>query len=156
MTSLTAILKEHPFFAGMDDADLDLISGCARNIRFSPGELMVKEGDPADEFFLIREGRVAVALPSPNGGHLIIETLEAGEIAGWSWLFPPNLWHFDLMALTSIRALSIDGRCLRGKCESDPRLGYELMKRFSRIMTERLAAVRLQAVDLYGKRKEQP
>lgn len=155
MTNLEPILKEHPFFSGMDDADISLISGCAKNARFSMGDPIVKEGDPADEFFLIREGRVAVALPSPNGGRLKIETLDAGEIAGWSWLFPPNLWQFDLLAITATRVLSIDGRCLRGKCDSDPRLGYDLMKRFSRIMVNRLAAVRLQAIDLYGKRKGQ-
>ena len=155
MTNLEPILKEHPFFSGMGGADIALISGCARNARFKSGETIVKEGDPADEFFLIREGRVAVALPSPNGGRLTIETLDSGEVAGWSWLFPPNFWQFDLLAVASTRALLIDGRCLRGKCEEDPRLGYDLMKRFSRIMVDRLTAVRLQAIDLYGKGNEQ-
>jgi CRP/FNR family cyclic AMP-dependent transcriptional regulator len=155
MTNLEPILKEHPFFSGMDDADIALISGCAKNTRFKAGETIVKAGDPADEFFLIREGRVAVALPSPKGGRLTIETLESGEIAGWSWLFPPNIWQFDFIAVVTIRALSIDGRCLRGKCEEDPRLGYDLMKRFSKIMVERLTAVRLQAIDLYGKGEAQ-
>ena len=150
MTTLEPILRKHPFFAELQDGDLKLICGCAKNVRFGSGEIIAKEGQSADEFYLLREGRIAVAMPSPNGGCLNIDTLDAGEVVGWSWLFPPYIWQFDLIAVTPIRALSMDGRCLRTKCDDDPRLGYDLMKRFSRVMAERLAAARLQAIDLYG------
>jgi len=150
MTTLEPILRKHPFFSDLREEDLKLICSCAKNVRFKIGEIIAKEGQPADEFYLIREGRVAVAMPSPNGGRLNIDTLDAGEVAGWSWLFPPYIWQFDLIAVAPIRALSMDGRCLRKKCDDDPRLGYDLMKRFSRVMSERLAAARLQAIDLYG------
>ena len=150
ITDLEPILKRQPFFEGMPEADLKLISGCAKNITFQPGDVIAREGQSANEFFLIREGRVAVGIATPRGGSLTIETHDAGSVVGWSWLLPPNVWHFDLTAVTPIRALSMDGRCLRGKCEEDPRLGYELMKRFSAIMVERLSATRLQLLDLYG------
>ena len=156
MITLEPILKEHPFFADLPDADLKLISGCAKNVRFESGVVIAKEGQPANKFFVIREGRVAVAMPSPRGGRLNIDTIDAGEIAGWSWLFPPYMWQFDLTAVTPVRALSMDGRCLRDKCDADPRLGYDLMKRFSRIMADRLAAARLQALDLYGGKTPEP
>ncbi len=155
MTTLEPILREHPFFADLPDDDLTLISSCAKNVRFEAGAVMAREGQRADEFFLIREGRVAVGMPSPRGGRLTIDTLDAGEVAGWTWLFPPYVWQFDLTAVTPVRALSMDGRCLRNKCDADPRLGYDLMKRFSRVMVERLAAARLQAIDLYGNGKPQ-
>lgn len=155
MTTLEPILRKHPFFADLQDADLKLICGCAKNVRFKSGEIIAKEGQPADEFYLIREGRIAVAMPSPSGGRLNIDTLDAGEVAGWSWLFPPYIWQFDLMAVTPIRALSMNGRCLRKKCDEDPRLGYDLMKRFSRVMAERLASARLQAIDLYGAKESE-
>lgn len=153
MTTLEPILRAHPFFADMSDEDLKLVSGCAKNVRFKSGDVIAKEGQSADEFYLIREGRVAVAMPSPNSGRLSIDTLDAGEVAGWSWLFPPYLWQFDITAITSVRALSMDGRCLRDKCDADPRLGYDLMKRFSHVMAERLAAARLQVIDLYVNEK---
>ncbi len=153
MTTLEPIIRKHPFFAGLADADLKLICGCAKNVRFRIGDIIAKEGQSADEFYLIREGRIAVAMPSPSGGRLKIDTLDAGEVAGWAWLFPPYVWHFDLIAVTPIRALSMDGLCLRRKCDEDPRLGYDLMKRFSRVMSERLAAARLQSIDLYGNNK---
>ncbi len=149
-TTLEPILKKHPFFSDLSDADLALITGCAKNVRFQAGDVLAREGEPADAFFLLREGRVSVAMPTPRGGRHSIETLETGDVVGWSWLLPPYVWQFDVTAVTPVRALSMDGRCLRNKCENDPRLGYDLMKRFSRVMAERLAATRLQLLDLYG------
>ena len=152
-TTLEPILKKHPFFADLPDADLELITGCAKNVRFHEGDVLAKEGQPADEFFLVREGRVAVGMPTPMGGRHLIETLDAGDVVGWSWLLPPYVWQFDVTAVTPVRALSLDGRCLRAKCEDNTRLGYDLMKRFSRVMAARLAATRLQLLDLYGVEK---
>jgi CRP-like cAMP-binding protein len=149
MTSLEPVLRQHPFFAGLDDASLTLLTGCARNVRFAPGQPMAREGRSADVFYLLRTGRAALGIPSPRGGTITIETLDAGDVIGWSWLFPPHLWQFDVTAVSEVRALALDGLCLRGKCEADPRLGYDLMKRFSRVMAARLAATRLQLLDLY-------
>ena len=142
VTTLEPILKEHPFFA-------ELISGCARNVRFESGALIARQGDAADAFYLIREGRVAVAFPSPQR-EMTIQTLSAGDLLGWSWLMPPYEWQFDVKAVKATRAIAMDGKCLRIKCEDDTRLGYELMKRLSRVMVERLQATRLQLLDVYG------
>ena len=152
-TTLEPILRQQPFFTDLPEADLALITSCARNVRFQSGESIAREGEDADSFFLIREGRVALSVPTPHGGDLTIETLDAGEVVGWSWLLPPHVWHFDVTAVSAVRALSMDGRCLREKCATDPRLGYDLMKRFSRVMAERLTATRLQLMDLYGENR---
>jgi len=146
---LAALLQAHPFFAGLDETDLALIAECARETEFEAGAYLAREGQLAAEFFLVLEGRVAISLPAPHGDRLVVETLEAGEVAGWSWLLPPHVWMYDLSATTPVKALVMDGWCLRGKCESDPRLGYDLMQRFSRLMATRLAATRMQLMDLY-------
>jgi CRP-like cAMP-binding protein len=86
----------------------------------------------------------------PTRGAVVIETLEAGEVVGWSWLFAPYRWHFDARALSLVRATSFDGACLRGKAESDPKLGYELMSRFAQVMIRRLQWTRLRLLDVYG------
>ncbi len=80
----------------------------------------------------------------------MIETIEAGEVIGWSWLFPPYRWHFDARALAPVRATRFDGACLRGKCEADPALGYDLMSRFAQVLIERLQWTRLRLLDVYG------
>ncbi len=76
---------------------------------------------------------------------------DGGDILGWSWLFPPYRWSVEARAVQQVRAIKLDGECLRGKCELDPAMGYELMKRFSQIMLQRLEAARLQLLDIYGK-----
>ena len=86
----------------------------------------------------------------PARGPMMIETIEAGEVIGWSWLFEPYRWHFDARALSAVRATAFDGACLRAKCETDPALGYALMSRFAQVLIERLQWTRLRLLDLYG------
>jgi CRP/FNR family cyclic AMP-dependent transcriptional regulator len=147
---IDALLAEHPFFKDMDLSYRALIAGCGKNVRFEPGQLIAKTDDPANEFYALRHGRASIELHAPGRGPLILQTVEAGDVAGWSWLFPPYRWTFDVRALEEIRAISFNGECLRGKCERDPAMGYNFMKRFAEVFMHRLQAARLQLLDLYG------
>jgi len=148
--SIEQILTEHPFFSQMPDSYRSLIAGCGKNVRFEAGQFMARTGDPANQFFAIRHGRVSIELHSPERGPLILQTIEAGDIVGWSWLFPPYRWTFDLRATEQVRAIGFDGECLRGKCERDPTMGFDFMKRFAEVFMRRLEAARLQLLDIYG------
>jgi CRP/FNR family transcriptional regulator, cyclic AMP receptor protein len=147
---LDEVLADVPFLAGMDAERLALLAGCASNVGFEAGEVIFREGDPADAFYVIRRGTVAIELHAPARGALTLETIEAGEVIGWSWLFPPHRWHFDARALSAVRATAFDGACLRGKCEEDTALGYDLMKRFAQVFIQRLQWTRLRLLDVYG------
>lgn len=149
MKSIEDLVREHPFFQGLDAAYIRLIADCGKNVHFAAGDTIFREGEAADFFFLLRAGRVALQTAFP-GKSRTLQTLSAGDVLGWSWLFPPYRWHYDAKALKSVRAVALDGACLRRKCEADPKLGYEMMKRFSRIMLERLQATRMQLLDVYG------
>lgn len=144
------ILGEHPFFDNLEEPHLATIVGCTSNVKFDAGELIFREGAPADRFYVIRHGKAAVEIFVPGRGAVSLDTVEEGEVLGWSWLFPPYKSHFDVRALTFVRALSLDGACLRAKCEKDPLLGFELMRRFNRVVVQRLEATRMQLLDLYG------
>jgi CRP-like cAMP-binding protein len=149
MRTLESILAKHPFFEKLDQSYLEVVTGCASNIRFKAGDYLFREGEAAQQFFVIREGTIQLETFVPGQGAMPIETIHEGDVVGWSWLFPPYRWHFSGRAMTPLRAIALDGECLRGKCEEDQVMGYELMKRFSRIMLERLQATRLQLIDLY-------
>jgi CRP/FNR family transcriptional regulator, cyclic AMP receptor protein len=123
--------------------------GCASNVRFNPGEFIFRAGQEANHFYVVRSGRVSVETFAPQRGAITIETVGDGELLGWSWLIPPFEWHFDARALNLTRAVALDARCLRNKCDADTALGYELLKRFSQVMEQRLEATRLQLLDLY-------
>lgn len=147
---LERILREHRFFADIDDAFCSLLGGCAKNVRFDAGEYLFREGGPADQFYLIRHGRVALELSAPGRGEVTFQTLGEGEIVGVSWLIPPYRWTYDAQAVEPVRAISMDAKCLRDKCEADHDLGYEMMKRFVPVLVERLQATRMQILDVYG------
>ena len=148
--SLERILGEHPFFGGMEEPYLQLFVDCASNVRFAAGDMIFREGEEANTFYLIRHGRVGLETSAPERGSVIIATLSEGEVLGWSWMVPPYRWRFDARAMEAVRAIALDGRCLRGRSEEDHDLGYELMKRCAQVMEQRLQAARLQLLDVYG------
>jgi|SRR5581483_11302974 len=150
MQTIDEILREVPFFWGLESDHLELIAGCGANVAFKADDLLFRDGDPAETFYIVRHGSVALETFVPARGPFTIETLEEGEIIGWSWLFPPYRWHFDARALSLVRATAFDGACLRRKCGSDPRLGYELMTRFAQVVIERLQWTRMRLLDVYG------
>jgi CRP-like cAMP-binding protein len=150
MTTVAEILSDAPFFAGLRPETIELVAGCGSNVQFEQGALIFREGEQADAFYLLRHGSIAIEAYAPTSGPLVIETLETGDVLGWSWLFAPHRWHFDAHALTAVRATAFDGACLRGKCDADPQLGYELVSRFAQTLIERLQWTRLRLLDVYG------
>ena len=147
---LEELIREHPLLRDLDDAYVELIAGCGRNVHVDAGAAIARQGEPADAFYLIRRGRVAVGIGVPGRGSVTIETLGEGDLVGWSWLLPPYRWHFDVDAVELTRLVAFDVTCIRGKFDADPRLGYELLRRFAAVMVERLQATRLRLLDLYG------
>ena len=121
----------------------------ARRLSSPTVALLMVEGDPADSFFLIRDGFVALEIQAP-AGTITIETLHNGDPVGWSWLFEPYLTHFDARSRGVTRAIKFDATTLRRRCVEDAQLGYELMRSFTSVIVERLHATRLQLLDVYG------
>jgi CRP-like cAMP-binding protein len=147
--TIRELLAAQPVLAGLEPGDLDLMAGCGRLAVMEPGAPLAREGDPAAQFFVVRAGRVALEIDSPTGP-LVVETLEAGDIVGWSWIFPPYRWVFDADVVERARLVVIDAACVRQKCDADPEFGYRVMKRFAQVVAQRLAATRLRLLDLYG------
>ena len=148
MRSLAPILAQHPFFRNLDEPFRKQLVGCASNVRFEKGDYLMREGQDANRFFLIREGEVAVEQVRPGRDPLLVEILREGDILGWTWLVPPYKCRFDSQALGLVRAIALDGWCLRKKCDDDHDLGYELLKRISSVIADRLQATRVQLLDL--------
>jgi len=147
--TLEPLLGQHKFFAGMDPQDLALIAACAERVAFTDGVFLFREGTAARKFYLVTDGAVALEIAAP-GRVVTVQSLGAGEVAGFSWLIGPHRWQFDGRAVGQVRAIEIDGACLRAKCQADTRLGFDLMRRFALLATRRLQATRLQILDVYG------
>jgi CRP/FNR family transcriptional regulator, cyclic AMP receptor protein len=147
------ILAKHPVFKDFDKDTLALLAGCARNEHFAAGATIYNEGDGADRVYILRHGDVAVEISAPERVPIIVETLNAGDILGWSWMVPPYRHMSDARAVSEVRAVSLDAVCLRGKCDQNPVLGYQMFQHFLPHMAVRVRTLRMQLLDLYGTKK---
>lgn len=150
MQTLEGILAEHPCCRGLAAPDLQLISGCAQNLRFAPGEYLFREGDEAEWLYLVHQGRLVLEVFAPGQTPLVIQTVGPHDLLGWSWFCPPYHWHYDVRAVEHTHVIALSAACLRHQCEAAPRFGYELLKRLGEIMVGQLQATRLQLLDVYG------
>ena len=150
MRTIEDMLGDAPGLAALAPEHLATIAGCARNQVFERGEQIMREGEPANTFYVIRQGAVALETFVPRRGPVVIETLHDGDLIGWSWLFPPYRTAFDARSINTTHTFAFDGACLRGKCERDPAMGYDLMKLFAAVIIERLQETRLRLLDVYG------
>ncbi|MEW6305067.1 MAG: Crp/Fnr family transcriptional regulator [Verrucomicrobiota bacterium] len=144
MQLLEQELAAHPFLKGMKPEHLKVLAGVSMRSEFTRDERIFREGESANRFYLIEQGKVALESGDEDGGVTTIQTIGAGDVLGWSWLFPPYYWHFDARALEPTKAIFLYGTRLREQCEADPALGYELMKRMAAIIITRLQATRKQ------------
>lgn len=140
--SIRQIIAGHPFFAGLSEQSLEFMAGCAEKRRVKEDEVLFRHGGKADRFYLVLDGRVTVEVAAIQGPSLDLRELGPGDILGWSWLIPPYKWHFQARAEEPAEVLEFDGAAILARCEDDPTFGYELFKRFSGLMSERLAAAR--------------
>jgi len=149
MQTIDQYLPEHPFFHGLDDSITELLAGCASNVHVRRGEFVFHEGEPADHFYVLRRGMVAIEVRTPARG-VVLDTLQDGDVMGWSWMVPPYRWTFDARATAETSAVAFDAACLRVKFDTDPRVGYDLTKRFVGVMNQRLQSARIRLLDIYG------
>lgn len=150
MEGILDLLSDQPVLAGLNASQLERLSGHATRVRFSAGQRLFDEGGCADRFWIIQEGRVALDTEVPGRGAVVLETLDAGCVLGWSWLFAPHRWHFGATCVEPTTALELDGPAVLELCEQDRVLGFQLASTFATVVVRRLQATRIRLLDLYG------
>jgi CRP-like cAMP-binding protein len=146
------LLAAHPFTEGMNPAELAMVASCLLGTaRFQADEVVLRAGVPADRCYLITLGDIAIEAHSPGSGSQIIQTVNAGEVLGWSWMFAPYRTVFDARALNLTEVLVIDATALRRCASENPVLGFHVMSRVARMVVDRLQATRLQLLDMYAR-----
>jgi CRP-like cAMP-binding protein len=144
---LNSDIAAHPFLLGLREHHLRLLSDCAVRVAFEDNHVVFREGETANRFYLIERGEVVLETNTVSGQTVVIDRIGTGDLLGWSWLFPPHLWHFTARATQVTTAIFFYGTILREYCEKDPTLGYELLKRMSAVMTRRLQLARARLVE---------
>ena len=142
--AVESVIAGHPFLRGLKPEHLRLLTDSAMRMRYEAGELIFSEGDPANRFYLIEQGRVSLESPRRDKAPVAVQVIGPGDVLGWSWLFPPYYWHFDARALEPTTAIFFYGTRLREQCEQDHDFGFEMMKRMTQVVIHRLQAARKQ------------
>jgi len=142
------IIAGHPFLRGLKSAHLRLLADSAMQVRYDTGQYIFREGDPANRFYLVEQGRVSLESHRKDEAPVRIQVIGPGDVLGWSWLFPPYYWHFDARALEPTSAIFFYGTRLREQCEQDHDFGFEMMKRMTQVVIQRLQAARRQMVSV--------
>lgn len=138
--------KSHPFLEGFSPEHLAALTECAMPTEFAANEVIFREDEMANRFYLILEGVVVLETKTPDCSAVKADSVTAGEVLGWSWLFPPYFWNFTARATSRVRAIFFYGTWLRERCATDPVFGYELMRRVTAVVIHRLQATRQQLI----------
>lgn len=137
--SMAARIALHPFFVGMNPRQLALLAACATAVQFEKGQVIFRESEPADRFYLIETGKVSMESSDGLGDPRL----------GWSWMFPPHVRNFTARAVEPVTAIFLEGAVLREYCEKDHSFGYELLKRMSLVMYRRMQATRTKLMTIH-------
>jgi len=145
--SITEYLSNHVFFFELNEAYVALICDHVKTVEIKKGQFVFRQGERADKFYIIQQGQISVQIPALIGPVLEIHALGMDQVLGWSWLIPPYQWNFQAVAIEDTQLLAFDGASILARCEQDPKFGYQLLKRFTSLMSERLDASRQRMMD---------
>jgi CRP-like cAMP-binding protein len=144
---MASLLEGQGFFAGVSEGVAATIGELTSERKAGIDELLFRQGDPAERFFLVKSGLVAVELYAPGRDPIVVEQVYDGDVVGWSWLVPPYRWSFDARAVEPSSLIEIDAAALRERFGVDPILGFEVMRRFIPVMARRLSSARERLVE---------
>ena len=148
--TLEQAVAAHPFLIGMSEHHIRLLADSAMRTSIEADKVIFHEGGTANRFYLIESGKVALESPGKANELVTIDVIGAGDLLGWSWLFPPFVWHFSARAVEPTNAIFFYGTVLREYCDADPSLGFELFKRMSEVMIKRLQSARTRLLKVGG------
>lgn len=140
-------LSAHEFFSGLGDDILKFLCECSSTHEIKKGQILFRQGENADKFYVVRNGRISIQMPAIMGPALEIQTLGKDQVLGWSWLIAPYKWNFQALAIEDSKLLKFDGIAILARCEQEPKFGYGLLKKFAALMSMRLDAARLKMMD---------
>ena len=140
MTDVENRIAAHAFVRPLSDAARKVIMTGAREEVLEPNQVVIRAGQPANSLYLIETGKVAIETPPAGGAAKIVQVVEGGSAFGWSWLYAPFTWRLQVRAMERTRVIRLDGGHILASCEGNREVGYEILKRVSQVLIERLHA----------------
>lgn len=146
-SSMAASIRSAGLLADLSPEYVEILAAHARPRRVADSQVLFHYGEPARSFYLITSGRISVEVAALEGPSLQLQDLPPGAVLGWSWVIPPHRWSFQARAEGPTEVIEFDGTAILAACEANPRFGYELLKRFAALMSERLHRARQRMIE---------
>jgi CRP-like cAMP-binding protein len=147
-------LRQFNIFSGLDDAELGAVLLLTEARECASGEQLIEEGGPAEQLYLLVEGRAAVKVRESGGGHAQIDELGSGDVLGWGAVVEPHVYTASAWATEPVKLLLVDGKGLRELCDGSKQVGYAVFKAIGEVMSARLGhAVRGRGIDEFHRFK---
>ncbi|EYT79408.1 cyclic nucleotide-binding domain-containing protein [Streptomyces andamanensis] len=121
----------------------------AREVSFPEDTRIFEPGGTADRFWVIRSGAVHLDQQVTPTRRVTVASLGAGDLLGWSWLFPPYEWDFGAEAFSRVRAYEFDASAVLALSVEDPLLGLSLVRTVAEILAHRLELTRGKLLEQY-------
>ena len=142
-----------PLLADLADDHVAFLASVAVEEVLPPDETVFKVNSPADRFYLIDSGGIALRIAGPSKPPITIQTVGEGALLGLSWRLPPYRWQWTAQTLTDTTLIRFDANTVLSACEADPTFDNALLRVVARESSQRLQNVRLQLLDMYGRQR---
>ena len=148
--------KAIKLLTALPQAQRERLMELAEEVSFPEDTRIFEAGGTADRFWVIRSGAVHLDQEVTSRQRVTVGALGAGDLLGWSWLFPPYQWDFGSVAFSNVRAYEFDGPSVLALCVEDPLLGLSLVRSVAEILAHRLEITRGKLMDQYAVGRRSP
>lgn len=132
LDSVSPKLLAVPLFADLSPESLHALADIVTFRRFPKGSMIVGQDEAGTCMYLLTSGRVKVSLTSPEGKELVLDYLEAPAHFGEMSLVDSRARSADVISVTDVEVLAIEGRDLSAAIQVQPRLALSLIGTLSR------------------------
>ena len=145
-------LKRIEFFADLTDEELLSLQEICREETHRAGEFIFIEDTPAEHLYVLKNGKISVEIKVTGGTHLSVLTVsQFAEPFGWSAIVEPFRFTASARCVEDSTIISVDSRRLMGLIRMDHRMGFLIMRRVAKVVSERVKNTRLQLIhSFYG------
>jgi CRP-like cAMP-binding protein len=127
-----ALLLTAPLFAGIDRDSALLLVDAALPSAHPAGGLLFAQGDPADRFFLVLDGRVDLLALTPTGDQSIIEVIDPGQTFAEAAIFAIGRYPLTAEMAAGTRLLQIPARPFLNRLAERQGLAAKLLASLAR------------------------
>ena len=150
------VIQANYLFKEIGTAQIQKIASISQEKTYQAGQTIFREGDQAKELYILQEGKVLLEMriapypersPSPSA---VIDVVTEGELFGWSALVPPHIFTLSANTADKCQVVTLDGTKIIEMMDADPAMGYEIVKRLSKIIAVRLKRSREMLISERG------